>query len=279
MKQKYLAVFTLILACIGTLSAYSIFNIPSQPNVSTINSELQPQLKCLTESSTSPIDENGQLDVLVWNIYKQNRDDWYEELAKLSESRQLVLLQEASMTESLKGWVRDSNWHANQVEAFKAMGVSAGVLTVATEPPSIACAYTEQEPWLRLPKSALFSLYSLSTGEELAVVNIHAVNFSYGVAEYQKQLSALSTALSEHSGPIIFAGDFNSWSDERLGEMRKVMLPLELKAVDFDPDERTQFLNGLALDHVFYRGMTVDKAEAPMSSASDHNPLIVSFSL
>ncbi|OIQ25491.1 endonuclease/exonuclease/phosphatase family protein [uncultured Vibrio sp.] len=279
MKQKYILVFTLILACVGTVSTYSIFHVPSQPNVSNVNSESVPTLQCLRESSPKSIDENGRIDLLVWNIYKQNRSDWYDELSQLSASRQLILLQEASMTESLKGWVQDKNWHGNQVEAFKALGISSGVLTIATESPSLACAYLEKEPWLRLPKSALFSVYALSTGEELAVVNIHAVNFAYGVSEYKRQLSVLAKALSEHKGPIIFAGDFNSWSEERLAEMKKVIAPLKLVGVTFTPDERTQFLNGLALDHVFYRGLNVIKAEAPTSGASDHNPLLVSFSL
>ena len=46
------------------------------------------------------------------------------------------------------------------------------------------CAYTHEEPWLQLPKSALWSRYQLSNGEQLAVVNIHAVNFTLGTEEY-----------------------------------------------------------------------------------------------
>ncbi len=54
---------------------------------------------------------------------------------------------------------------------------------------------------------------------------------------------------------------------------------LGLKEAEFSPDHRTEFLTGLVLDHVFYRGLTLEKAEAPSSGASDHNPLLVEFSL
>lgn len=52
-----------------------------------------------------------------------------------------------------------------------------------------------------------------------------------------------------------------------------------LQEVAFDPDHRTTFITGLPLDHVFYRGLVLKKAEAPKSDASDHNPLLVSFQL
>jgi endonuclease/exonuclease/phosphatase (EEP) superfamily protein YafD len=57
------------------------------------------------------------------------------------------------------------------------------------------------------------------------------------------------------------------------------MATLGLSQVTFEPDHRKKFITGLALDHVFYRDMKVKRAEAPLSDASDHNPLIVEFSL
>ncbi|MGF1719813.1 endonuclease/exonuclease/phosphatase family protein [Vibrio kyushuensis] len=285
MKQKYLLYLTLILgllgtfSLIGTIASYSIFNVSETPSVTNLSSESTLKLQCHQETSVTAIDNNGQLDVLVWNIYKQNRLNWHEALTAFSQSAQLILLQEASMTESLKGWVLDKGWQGNQVEAFKAFDVSSGVLTIAASSPALACAYLELEPWLRLPKSALYSLYQLSNGEMLAVVNIHAVNFTYGVGEYHHQLEVLAKELTQHEGPIILAGDFNSWNEERVAELNQVVEFLGLEAATFSPDHRKQFVNGLALDHVFYRGLSLKTAEAPLSDASDHNPLLVSFSL
>ncbi|MDW1872991.1 endonuclease/exonuclease/phosphatase family protein, partial [Vibrio sp. Vb0598] len=152
-------------------------------------------------------------------------------------------------------------------------------ISIAQKQPVKACAYTSKEPWLRLPKSALYSQYRLSNGESLAVINVHAINFTVGTEEYTSQLSALETLLKQHSGPIVFAGDFNSWSEYRITAMKQALREANLREVQFSPDHRTQFITGLPLDHVFYRGLTLKNAKAPQSDASDHNPLLVSFTL
>jgi endonuclease/exonuclease/phosphatase (EEP) superfamily protein YafD len=215
----------------------------------------------------------------VWNIYKQNREGWSEELSRLSSDAQLLLLQEASLNTGLKQWLSEQGWEGNQVNAFKVMGESAGVINLARTTPNLACGYTEMEPWLRLPKSGIYARYPLSNGQELAVVNLHAVNFTYGTNEYQLQLQALANELSQHTGPIIVAGDFNSWSEERMTVMKQVLTSLGLNEVSFSPDNRVRFISGLPLDHVFYRGLKLENAKAPESDASDHNPLLLSFSL
>jgi len=215
----------------------------------------------------------------VWNIYKQNREGWSEELSRLSSDAQLLLLQEASLNTGLKQWLSEQGWEGNQVNAFKVMGESAGVINLARTTPNLACGYTEMEPWLRLPKSGIYARYPLSNGQVLAVVNLHSVNFTYGTDEYQLQLEALANELSQHTGPIIVAGDFNSWSEERMSVMKQVLTSLGLSEVSFSPDNRVRFISGLPLDHVFYRGLKLENAKAPESDASDHNPLLLSFSL
>ncbi|QXX07987.1 endonuclease/exonuclease/phosphatase family protein [Vibrio neptunius] len=256
------------------------FSLPEQPQLSTISpSGEDVSLRCAHASNVESIDNNGDINLLVWNIYKQNRDNWSQELTKYSEDKQLVLLQEASMTAELKEWIKQPFWFGNQVDAFKAFERSAGVLNLSKSLPKLACAYTELEPWLRLPKSAIYATYPLSDGELLAVVNIHAVNFTYGTDEYQRQLGALVAELSKHPGPIIVAGDFNSWSADRMAVMKNALDKLGVQEVSYHPDHRTQFITGLPLDHVFYRGLALIQAEAPESDASDHNPLEVMFRL
>nr|WP_217275061.1 endonuclease/exonuclease/phosphatase family protein [Vibrio coralliilyticus] len=257
-----------------------IFSLPKQPQLLTISPSGEDiSLRCTHASNVESIDNNGDINLLVWNIYKQNRGNWSQELTKYSSEKQLVLLQEASMTPELKEWMKQQLWFGNQVDAFKAFERSAGVLNLSKSLPKLACAYTELEPWLRLPKSAIYATYPLSDGQVLSVVNIHAVNFTYGTDEYQRQLGTLVDELSKHQGPIIVAGDFNSWSADRMAVMKSALEKLGVREVSYHPDHRTQFITGLPLDHVFYRGLTLIKAEAPESDASDHNPLEVTFSL
>lgn len=281
MKKRYLLLLGLLSCLAIVFSGYKlVFNIPEHPQLITVgeNSVGQP-LVCYQDDNALPLDKQGQLSLLVWNIYKQNREGWSEELSRLSSDAQLLLLQEASLNTGLKQWLSEQGWEGNQVNAFKVMGESAGVINLARTTPNLACGYTEMEPWLRLPKSGIYARYPLSNGQVLAVVNLHAVNFTYGTNEYQLQLQALANELSQHTGPIIVAGDFNSWSEERMSVMKQVLTSLGLSEVGFSPDNRVRFISGLPLDHVFYRGLKLEKAKAPESDASDHNPLLLSFSL
>ena len=132
------------------------------------------------------------------------------------------------------------------------------------------------EPWLRLPKSALFARYQLSNGQELAVVNLHGVNFTVGVEEYEEQMAKLERALATHSGPMILAGDFNSWRQARLDIVEAMTGRLALHEVKLGNDQRIKIL-GQPLDHMYYRGLALIQAEAPLTDASDHNPIIASF--
>lgn len=278
LKRFILAIIFVFMAVV--LGFQIIFTVPDRPQIITqAGEEISEDIQCIEFTDSQVLDKDGDLNVLVWNIYKQGRDNWQRALDSLSADKQLLLLQEASMTESFKQWLVDGNWMSNQVTAFKALGSGAGVINIAQKLPEKACAYTSTEPWLRLPKSALYSQYRLSNGDTLAVVNIHAINFTVGTDEYRSQIAALEVLLKQHTGPIVFAGDFNSWSEYRLDAMKQALQQADLQEVVFSPDNRTQFITGQRLDHVFYRGLVLKNAKAPQSDASDHNPLMVSFAL
>lgn len=280
MKKAFLLSIPVAIAAAAVVGYQTVFTLPESAQVTSLSDgKAQLSLQCYRKESVSAIDDSGRLNLLVWNIYKQNRDQWQTQLSDLTSNKQLVLLQEASMTDELRRWIAEQGWFGSQVDAFKAFETTAGVLNLSHDSPSKACAYTELEPWLRLPKSALYALYPLSNGSDLAVVNIHAVNFTYGTQEYQRQLNTLVDELLDHQGPIIVAGDFNSWSEERLGVMKQALKKIGVIEVHYQPDHRTQFITGLPLDHVFYRGLELETAEAPESDASDHNPLLVRFRL
>jgi endonuclease/exonuclease/phosphatase (EEP) superfamily protein YafD len=257
-----------------------IVEVPKRPQQIVLGkSGEQSQPACYEIKQDQPIDNNGELVVLVWNIYKQSKARWEPELDRWSEGAQLVLLQEASITEAFKGWVSKNRWESNHVNAFSVFDTSSGVINLTKHPAKKACVYTAMEPWLRLPKSGIYALYPLSNGTSLAVVNVHAINFTVGTAEYQQQLNVLKQALTEHTGPILLAGDFNTWSKERSDKLNRDANELDLTQVKFSPDDRTQFINGLPLDHIYYKDLRLIKAKAPMTDASDHSPLIAEFRL
>ncbi|MBY7661091.1 endonuclease/exonuclease/phosphatase family protein [Vibrio atlanticus] len=277
MFKKTIIVIAVLITLV-VASFHLIFVIPQKPNLVTSSySTSNDTYSCYQNSLPKSIDVSDGLSLIVWNIYKQNRNNWQNELNQLTEGSDLVLLQEARMTKELSQWVTSGQWGSTRVNAFEVFEQSAGVLSLATHLPIEACAYTHEEPWLQLPKSALWSRYQLSNGEELTVINIHAVNFTFGTEDYKAQLKSLTDNLQKYRGPVIFAGDFNSWSEARFAVLKEALEKVGLTEVVFDPDNRTQFMTGLVLDHVFYRGLEVEKAKAPITDASDHNPMRVTF--
>ena len=111
------------------------------------------------------------------------------------------------------------------------------------------------------------------------MANIHSVNFTLGAAEFRDQLSQLAYLLKQHDGPIVLAGDFNTWNDERIRALEKRLIdPLSLEKVQFDPRRlRTVFEHNL--DYVFFRNLIVVAYEVRETKVSDHNPMWVSFKL
>ncbi len=279
MKLKYWAMGVAVLAGASVVGFYSIFTIPKQPQIISIHQQDSSSNWYCHQSESQPdaIDNQGKLDLMVWNIHKQADPGWQQALSQFSQDKQLILLQEASLSSQLKEWVDLQDWGASYVNAFKAFGVSAGVLNLASQMPIRACAYTSVEPWIMLPKSALYARYRLSNGQDLVVINVHAINFTVGTKEFEQQIEQLEKAVKKHQGPLIAAGDFNTWSETRLEELRRITGSLGMKEVAFTPDNRKVFLNDLPFDHVFYRGLAMVSASSPTTSASDHNPLLVSF--
>ena len=205
----------------------------------------------------TPLSSDEKIRVLVWNIFKQQRAEWQSVLKNFGKDAHLVLLQEAQTTPELVRFAT-SNY-------------------LAADHPIYCCPLREREPILRLPKSALVTVYPLPDARLLMVVNIHAVNFSLGVDVYSKQLLPIGDQIAHHSGPVIMAGDFNAWSRPRMNALYRFAREMSLREVRFSDDQRRRAF-GRPLDFVFYRGLSVHDASVLVTRASDHNPLLVEFS-
>jgi endonuclease/exonuclease/phosphatase (EEP) superfamily protein YafD len=254
------------------------FDVADTPEVSA--NVLAPQFsyRCIENAIAHPLDTDGEFTVSVWNIYKQQKENWRSALESFSKDSELVLLQEASLNTDLRDYLDDSSWKVRMANAFKFMNTPAGVMNLSSVNAKSTCAYLAMEPWLRLPKSALLSEFALSDGNTLIVVNLHGVNFAVGLDEYQEQLDSLRTVLAVHSGPIILAGDFNTWRQARIDVVNTFAKSLGLRDVHLREDQRIKVF-GKPLDHLYYRDLLLVGAEAPKTDASDHNPIIASFRL
>ncbi|WP_299021708.1 endonuclease/exonuclease/phosphatase family protein [uncultured Photobacterium sp.] len=275
---KVVAGLGVVAGALGVGALNWSFDVADAPEVSA--NVLAPQFsyRCIESDIAMPLDTDGQFTVSVWNIYKQQRENWRTALDNFSQDSELVLLQEASLNPGLRDYLDDSSWKVRMANAFKFMNTPAGVMNLSSVNAKKTCAYLAMEPWIRLPKSALLSEFALSDGSTLVVVNLHGVNFAFGLDEYREQLNSLKSVLTLHDGPIILAGDFNTWRQARMDAVNDFAASLGLSDVHLREDQRVKIL-GKPLDHLYYRDLSLLGAEAPKTNASDHNPIIASFSL
>ncbi|PYB23269.1 EEP domain-containing protein, partial [Serratia marcescens] len=89
-------------------------------------------------------------------------------------------------------------------------------------------------------------------------------------------LGPIGEQIASHRGPVIMAGDFNAWSRKRINALYDFAGEMALREVSFTDDHRRKAF-GRPLDFVFYRNLGVVEASVLVTSASDHNPLLVEF--
>jgi len=214
---------------------------------------------------------------LNWNIYKGNGENWQQDLTSFAQNHDLMTIQEATLDEEFTGLLEsnDFNWVMNT--AFYLNGTAAGVMTVANSNAVHSCGFKITEPLIRIPKSTLVSYYKINGSDKrLLVANIHGINFTFGVTTYREQLDILYSAIKQHRGPMIVAGDFNSWSDDRMNEVGDLVSKLSLSKIEYPVNNKTH-LFGNAIDHVFYRQLELVSNKVWQVSSSDHNPISVRF--
>ena len=214
--------------------------------------------------------------LLNWNVEKAKDPSLVSEFAELARLSDLIFLQEAVPLKKTQTVIEQSLFEAF-VRGYVQNEVETGVLTLARTPHLVHCQLLATEPWLRTPKATSVTLYPLADSDEtLLTVNLHAVNFSFGVKAYQEQLDKAAELIRGHEGPVIFGGDLNTWSDRRQGVLHSLANELGLIPIPFSPDHRTtQF--GKPLDHLFVRGLAWQSTKTKEVSTSDHNPLLATL--
>lgn len=217
--------------------------------------------------------------LLNWNIYKGNGENWQTDLSSFAKSHDLMTIQEAYLDDELSGLLQTNHFNWVMNTAFHLNGTAAGVMTAANSNATYSCGFQNKEPIIRLPKATLVSYYNITGHDKrLLVANIHGINFTLGLTAYREQLSRLFDSLQHHDGPMIVAGDFNSWSEGRMAEVMQIIHQLSLSSLDYPVNNKTH-LFGNAIDHVFYRGLHVVSNQVWQVSSSDHNPISVTFRL
>ena len=292
LKRGYktsLFAFTTVVA--GALLASGCVSVPEQTQlvnkklnedrsvtISSCDTQQTQHYSNYKRDSAHELDSNN-ITLLNWNIYKGEEKNWAKDFRQLSDGQDLVIIQEARLSPEVKETLKEQSIHWTLNTGFVVNDEATGVLTGSRVKATSSCGLRTTEPFLRLPKTVLVNKYELSgTNEKLLVANIHSINFTLGTEVYSKQIKTLTAAIAQHQGPVVVAGDFNSWSENRKQIIEDMVAELSLKAVTYQSKNRVTIF-GNEIDHVFYRGMEATASEALQVTSSDHNPIKVTFSV
>lgn len=283
MQRLIVFIFIFLIAAYGCTSipdTLTVENLPEKFDSQTVDYLCDPEIDSshrISVQSKSKIFETNGFNLLSWNIQKASRKDWESDLGRLSKNADILIIQEALLTEELRRFLDRSPYHWHLVTAFEYQHLKAGVLTAATIEPNFVCPLRAAEPYIRLPKTVLITRYPLTHAHHsLMIANIHMVNFTLDLSAYLEQVNQMTEVLLKHQGPMILAGDFNTWSEERLEIIEDMASRLKLEAADFKTDLARKIF-GYPVDRIFYRGLVLEKAIVIKVTTSDHNPLLVRF--
>lgn len=217
--------------------------------------------------------------VLVWNIYKGEKDNFDRDMKELASRYDLLMIQEAVTTrmgvfKGLSGFRFDfgvSFGYKKDPSKFTGTMIGSNV-----SPDRTWIARTsETEPIIGTPKVLTMGTYKFAgRADSLLLINIHGLNVTTH-GPYIRHVELAIKQMKGHRGPIVFAGDFNSRTTKRLQETRQMLSRLGFSEMSFRNDERMRgALGGEVLDHVFYRGLEIIDSEVlGHLESSDHKAM------
>jgi len=216
--------------------------------------------------------DSGDIRLVNWNIQKGGDPDWATDLATFQANPHLMVLQEVPFNTTAWDVVAD-NGYQSFAPGYRTSRAVTGVMTVSTAKPLTQCNLVSVEPWIRSAKATVITEYGLTnTDQTLLVVNIHAVNFTFGTRDFEGQIQEAMSVLHDHAGPILLTGDFNTWHSRRSRVLNEMTDSLNLDVLNFDEDHRKRVF-GQPLDHIYVRGLEAIEATTHEVNSSDHNPM------
>ncbi|UOF00702.1 endonuclease/exonuclease/phosphatase family protein [Bdellovibrio reynosensis] len=249
----------LLLCCVQSQAK---IHIPSDKNV-------------LSEFGTCKPDYlPANFQISVWNIKKGSEGArWARDFTSLVQRSNLVLIQESMLDAFVPAIALNQKGFCwNFATSFidndnNPTGVMSGGRIKA-----LSVHYLRspgREPILNTPKMTLIEEYAIANHPQtLLIANIHALNFVSNETN-REHIDQAADYLKKHKGPMIFAGDFNTWNGNRLSATDAIMNYLKLKKVVLKNDSR-----GRKLDHIYIRGFDTLEAEILNDvDSSDHKPL------
>ncbi|MGO3345174.1 MAG: endonuclease/exonuclease/phosphatase family protein [Marinomonas sp.] len=227
------------------------------------------------------------IQILLWNVFKCKKKGWQKDFVTLIQEKDLILLQEAVINSPFDDiFTHSSSCQWMMASSFKNLktnietGVKTGSTVAAKQHYFSASAYGE--PLTNTKKMLLAAEYPLteeteSTSQQcLLVINTHIINF-VSMTKFNAHLEQVADVIKGHEGPILLAGDFNTWNKKRLTGFNQLAASFSLDKVDMIRQPRlNHFFRHL--DHVYCRGLDVIDVQVHTEiHSSDHYPISLSL--
>ena len=225
--------------------------------------------------------------LVVWNVHKKTDSVFQRELRGLLDATEadVALFQEFVLPRperldvllQRRAWALSANLRAGAPPAETGVFTAAASLSRAE-----AFLSSDREPLFGTRKACLATFHAFGA-DTLLALNLHALNFSFSLDGYRRQLQAVAVFAASHRGPVVVGGDFNTWNARRLRLADSVLAGASLVRLDFGAHERNKRKSfGKALDHVYYdpRFLRPDAKSIDVPHryrSSDHVPLVVGF--
>lgn len=234
-----------------------------------------------TIGSTKTNELDLPFNLLVWNIKKGGEPNWNSDFSIFSSDKDIILIQEHMDEPNVFEEVNKLGGVWDFAYTWTKNNKGTGTSTYSRVQPlvSVIIRTDNGEPIVNTKKSAIATKYKLAgLDQELLVINIHAINFVLPKT-FKMEIDKILMYISNHKGPMIFGGDFNTNMDSKKQYLEYKLNEIGLKEVEYQSGF-PKLIMGKQLDFVFYRGLKVITSEVKNNViSSDHDPIFVRFDI
>lgn len=220
--------------------------------------------------------DTSDFSVITWNAHKLADKQFLPDLIHLSQYADVILIQEAMHSDGLQNtFLRNFEFSFSFFKSFcNGKDQATGVMTASRYELENNSALVSQdtEPFTFTPKVSGYSTIEVPELGKINIINTHALNFNLG-SKFKNQIDQVAEFISHLEGPVIWAGDFNTWIADRKNYLDQKARVLGLQHIQPLKDHRI-----LKLDQVYARGLEVIDIEILENiKSSDHLPIKIVF--
>lgn len=229
----------------------------------------------------------NEINIFVWNMYKARQEGWEQDFKELVPNYDILLLQELWIEENglmKRVFEEDPKFTYQMCTAFydtKEEALSGVGIGSEVKPIDVSWQRSKyKEPMIGTHKMVIFAEYALDgRSETLLTGSIHAINF-VSAKKLRDQLQKVAQKVKAHQGPVVFAGDFNTWSDQKLEYLAEFAKDAGLTEVIFPNGDDRMTGKGKFLDYIFVKGVDIHSSYVfGERTGSDHKALEVKLSV